>query len=127
MGIAQALAVIPGLSRSGSTIATGLLLKNKKEEVAQFSFLMELIPIIGAALMKILQWSDTPSESLDLLPLIAGFLAAYISGFLACRWMINIVKKGKLYWFAIYCAIIGIVSIIFSYRQQKSMALFLAI
>ncbi|MFC2129325.1 undecaprenyl-diphosphate phosphatase [Bacteroidota bacterium] len=114
MGIAQALAVIPGLSRSGSTIATGLLLKNKKDEVAQFSFLMVLIPIIGAALMKIMQWTDAPYENLEIFPLIAGLIAAYISGYLACRWMINIVKKGKLYWFAIYCAIIGIVSIIFS-------------
>lgn len=114
MGLAQAMAVIPGLSRSGSTIATGLLLKNKKDEVAQFSFLMVLIPIIGAALMKILQLTDAPAETLDILPLIAGFVAAYISGYLACRWMINIVKRGKLYWFAIYCAIVGIVSIIFS-------------
>lgn len=114
MGIAQALAVIPGLSRSGSTIATGLLLKNKKDEVAQFSFLMVLIPIIGAALMKILQWTDSPADSVDVIPLVAGFIAAYISGYLACRWMINIVKKGKLYWFAIYCAIVGIVSIIFA-------------
>ncbi len=114
MGLAQAMAVIPGLSRSGSTIATGLLLKNKKDEVAQFSFLMVLIPIIGAALLKILQWTDAPAQDLNLFPLIAGFIAAYVSGYLACRWMINIVKKGKLYWFAIYCAVIGIVSIIFA-------------
>jgi undecaprenyl-diphosphatase len=114
MGIAQALAVIPGLSRSGSTIATGLLLKNKRDDVARFSFLMVLIPIIGAALIKLLKWSDSPAGSIDLLPLIAGFLAAYISGYLACRWMINIVKKGKLIWFALYCASVGIISIIFS-------------
>lgn len=114
MGLAQALAVIPGLSRSGSTIATGLLLKNKRDEVARFSFLMVLIPIIGAALLKLMSWSDTTAEDMNILPLIAGFLAAYMSGYLACRWMINIVKKGKLIWFAIYCASIGLLSIIFS-------------
>ena len=114
MGIAQAMAVIPGLSRSGSTIATGLLLKNKRDDVARFSFLMVLIPIIGAALLKLLKWSDTPAGGFDILPLIAGFLAAYISGYLACRWMINIVKRGKLIWFAIYCASVGIISIFFS-------------
>lgn len=114
MGIAQAFAVIPGLSRSGSTIATGLLLKNKRDDVARFSFLMVLIPIIGAALLKLLKWSDSPADSIDIFPLLAGFLAAYISGYLACRWMINIVKKGKLIWFAIYCASVGIISIIFS-------------
>lgn len=114
MGIAQAFAVIPGLSRSGSTIASGLLLKNKRDEVARFSFLMVLIPIIGAALLKLLDWSDSPANNTDILPLIAGFFAAFISGYLACKWMINIVKKGKLIWFAIYCALIGLISIFFS-------------
>ena len=114
MGIVQAMAVIPGLSRSGSTIATGLLLKNKRDDVARFSFLMVLIPIIGAALLKLLKWSDTPAGGIDTLSLIAGFLAAYISGYLACRWMINIVKRGKLIWFAIYCASVGLISILFS-------------
>jgi len=113
MGIAQAFAVIPGLSRSGSTIAAGLLLKNKRDDIAQFSFLMVLIPIIGAALLKLMKWSDSPTGDIEILPLIAGFLAAYISGYLACKWMINIVKKGKLIWFALYCASIGIFSIIF--------------
>jgi len=114
MGIAQALAVVPGLSRSGSTIATGLILKNKRDEVAQFSFLMVLIPIIGASLLKMLEWADTGTSDTGTLPLIAGFIAAYISGFIACKWMINIVKKGKLIWFAIYCAIVGSISIIIS-------------
>lgn len=114
MGIAQALAVIPGLSRSGSTIATGLLLKNNKEDVAKFSFLMVLIPIIGATFLKVLDWIEVGTTDTAILPLIVGFITAYLSGFLACKWMIGLVKKGKLIWFAIYCAIIGIVSIIFA-------------
>lgn len=114
IGIAQALAVIPGLSRSGSTIATGLLLKNKREEVARFSFLMVLIPIIGASLLKLLDWVGTGTSDTETLPLVAGFITAYVSGFIACKWMINIVKKGKLIWFAVYCAVIGTISIIIS-------------
>ncbi len=113
MGIAQAFAVIPGLSRSGSTIATGLLMKNKRDDIARFSFLMVLLPIIGAALLKLMKWAETTTSGVEILPLIAGFLAAYISGYLACRWMINIVKRGKLIWFALYCATIGVFSIIF--------------
>ncbi len=113
IGIAQAFAVIPGLSRSGATIATGLLLKNSREEVARFSFLMVLIPILGASFLKLLDWTEKGTAGTDLLPLIAGFAAAYISGFLACKWMINVVKKGKLVWFATYCLVIGLIAIIF--------------
>ena len=108
MGIAQAAAVIPGISRSGATISTGLLLKNGRSDVAKFSFLMVLIPIIGAALLDILSMSSSTVQSeIPVLSLIIGFIAAYVSGFLACRWMISLVKKGNLYWFALYCAIIG--------------------
>jgi undecaprenyl-diphosphatase len=114
IGIAQAIAVIPGLSRSGATIATGLILKNNREEVARFSFLMVLIPIIGASFLKMLDWNKGGESNTEIIPLIVGFLAAYISGYLACKWMIGIVKKGKLYWFAAYCAIIGIISLIVS-------------
>ena len=114
MGIAQALAVIPGISRSGATISTGLLLKNDRSEVARFSFLMVLIPIIGAALLDILSLtSGEPSGGIPPLTLVAGFLAAYVSGVLACSWMIRLVKRGNLYWFALYCGIVGIVSIVF--------------
>lgn len=114
IGIAQAVATIPGISRSGATISTALLLKNDRSEAARFSFLMVLLPIIGAALLDILSLSADPSgESIAVSSLIIGFLAAYISGYLACTWMINLVKKGNLYWFAIYCALIGIISIIF--------------
>lgn len=115
MGIAQALATIPGISRSGATISTGLLLKNGRNEVAQFSFLMVLLPIIGAAALDILSLSGSSAESsISTGSLVIGFLAAYLAGYMACRWMINLVKKGNLYWFALYCAVIGIVSIIFA-------------
>ncbi len=112
IGIAQAAAVIPGISRSGATISTGLLLRNGKSEVARFSFLMVLLPIIGAALLDILSISSSGPDSIPVLALVTGFVAAYLSGFLACSWMINLVKKGNLYWFALYCAVIGIVSIV---------------
>ena len=83
--------------------------------MAQFSFLMVLLPIIGAALLDILSMSSSSSEvGISASSLVIGFLAAYLSGYMACRWMINIVKKGNLYWFAIYCAIVGIISIIFA-------------
>ena len=117
IGIAQAVAVLPGLSRSGSTIATGLLLGNKKEKLAQFSFLMVIPPILGEALLDVLKMlkgsADAATGSIGFLPLAVGFITAFVVGCLACKWMINIVKKGKLIWFAVYCAIVGLVSIIF--------------
>lgn len=114
MGIAQAVATVPGISRSGATISTALLLKNNRSDVARFSFLMVLLPIIGAALLDILSMSSVSAEnSIGVGSLIVGFLAAYVSGYLACTWMISLVKKGNLYWFAIYCALIGIISIVF--------------
>lgn len=116
IGLAQACAVMPGLSRSGSTIATGLLLGNKKEKLAQFSFLMVIPPILGQALLDGVKLAngeniagDTPATSL-----LIGFIAAFLSGCLACKWMINIVKKGKLIYFAIYCAIAGAATLIYS-------------
>jgi undecaprenyl-diphosphatase len=115
MGIAQAIATVPGISRSGATISAGLLLRNGRSDVAKFSFLMVLLPIMGAALLDILSMSSsTTGPSIATGSLVIGFLAAYLSGYLACTWMINLVKKGNLYWFAIYCAIVGIVSIIFA-------------
>ena len=115
MGIAQAIATIPGISRAGATISAGLLMKNDRSEVARFSFLMVLLPIIGAALLDILSLSSSPAEGgIPVGSLIIGFVAAFLSGYLACTWMISLVKKGNLYWFAIYCAIVGIISIIFA-------------
>lgn len=116
IGLAQAAAVMPGLSRSGSTIATGLLLGNKKEMMAKFSFLMVIPPILGEALldtMKALKGAN-PFGDISTLALAVGFIAAFVSGCLACKWMINIVKKGKLIYFGIYCAIVGVVTIICS-------------
>ncbi len=113
IGIAQACAVLPGLSRSGSTIATGLLCGVKKESVAQFSFLMVLIPILGEAfldLMKLLRGEIV--SDLGLLPALVGFVAAFITGCFACRFMIEIVRRQRLVWFAIYCAIVGSIAII---------------
>lgn len=109
IGLAQALAVLPGLSRSGSTIATGLLLGNKKESVAQFSFLMVLPPILGNALLDCLKGDF--GGGVETLPLVAGFVTAFITGCIACKWMIDIVKRGKLIWFAVYCAIAGVVAL----------------
>ncbi len=119
IGISQALAVLPGLSRSGSTIATGLLLGNKKETLAQFSFLMVIPPILGEALIDVKHFlapsadylaehaADAAPE-LGLVPLAVGFVAAFISGCFACKWMIALVKRMKLLYFAIYCALAGL-------------------
>ena len=116
IGLGQALAVLPGLSRSGTTIATGLLLGDKKEKMAQFSFLMVIPPILGEALLDLLKGlkGEEALGGIDAFPMIVGFLAAFVSGCLACKWMINIVKKGKLVYFGIYCAIAGIITIICS-------------
>ncbi len=111
IGLAQAFAVMPGISRSGATIAAGLLLKTKKEEVARFSFLMVLIPILGAAFLDIMGGDFSEALSVGALPLAIGFVAAFVSGLLACSWMIRIVKQGKLIYFAIYCFIIGLIAI----------------
>ena len=116
IGLAQACAVLPGLSRSGSTIATGLLLGNKKEKLAQFSFLMVIPPILGEALLDVLKAAkgEEAFGDISVLPLVVGFIAAFVSGCIACKWMINIVKKGKLIYFGIYCAIAGAVTIVCS-------------
>lgn len=136
IGLGQALAVLPGLSRSGTTIATGLLLGDKKEKMAQFSFLMVIPPILGEALLDLLKGlkGEEALGGIDAFPMLVGFIAAFVSGCLACKWMINIVKKGKLVYFGIYCAIAGAVTIIcsliviygfqkrrnYSYRQALS-------
>lgn len=114
IGIAQALAVLPGISRSGSTISTGLLLGNKKANIARFSFLMVLIPIIGANFKDVMDGSMSGENGVGVVALIIGFMAAFISGLLACKWMIGIVKKGKLVYFAVYCFIIGSAAIIYT-------------
>lgn len=119
IGLAQAMAVLPGLSRSGSTIATGILLGNKKENLAQFSFLMVIPPILGEALLDVKDViesataSGAAGESTSVWVLLIGFMAAFLSGCAACKWMISIVRKGKLVYFGIYCALAGILTLIF--------------
>lgn len=113
IGIAQACAVLPGLSRSGSTIATGLLCGVKKDSVAQFSFLMVLIPILGEAFLDLLDLLQGEITSdLALVPAVVGFVAAFVTGCFACRFMIEIVRRQRLIWFAVYCAIVGVTTII---------------
>lgn len=113
IGLAQAVAVLPGLSRSGSTIATGLLLGDKKESVAQFSFLMVLIPILGEAFLDLLDFCGSGAAlGIGWLPLAVGFVAAFVSGCLACKFMLALVRRGKLIYFAIYCAIVGAATVI---------------
>lgn len=117
IGIAQAIAVLPGISRSGSTIATGLLLGNKKEKLAQFSFLMVIPPILGQALLSSLKFikGEEAFGGVGAMPMLIGFVAAFVFGCIACKWMINIVKKGKLVYFGIYCAIVGSIAIVYSF------------
>ncbi len=128
IGIAQAIAILPGISRSGSTISTGLLLGVDRSKAARFSFLMVLPPIIGATLLKVKKYFEPAEESLQevslvadtvvntteigTLPLVAGFIAAFLSGLLACQWMIALVKRSKLDYFAIYCLIVGVIAIV---------------
>ncbi len=114
MGLAQAIAVIPGLSRSGITISTGLMLGNDRKETARFSFLMVLLPILGAATLDVLGGHLTREPGPGVIALITGFAAAFISGWFACRWMISIVSKGKLIYFAIYCLVLGLFILFFA-------------
>lgn len=114
IGIAQAIAILPGVSRSGSTIATALLLGVDKAKAARFSFLMVLVPILGASALKLKDYFEAPQayEGLGATPMLTGFLASFIAGYAACKWMIGIVKKGKLTYFAVYCLIVGLIAII---------------
>ena len=109
IGIAQTIAVLPGLSRSGSTIATGLLMGVDRTRITRFSFLMVIIPVLGASFLDLVKIIKQPSMVGDIpaTMLLTGFIAAFISGFIACKWMINIVKNGKLIYFAVYCFIVG--------------------
>lgn len=113
VGLGQAIAVIPGLSRSGTTIATGLLCGVKRDVVAQFSFLMVLIPILGEAFLEIVG-GDMASSTVGALPLVLGFISAFVAGLFACKVMIALVKKTKLGWFALYCAVVAALIFIFA-------------
>jgi undecaprenyl-diphosphatase len=115
IGLTQAVAVLPGLSRSGTTIATGLMLGNSKDEVAKFSFLMVLLPIIGANVVDLLGGDFSNQENIQFPVLLFGFIAAFISGLIACKLMIDFVKRSKLIYFAIYCFLIGSIAIGYSF------------
>lgn len=110
IGVSQAVAMIPGISRSGATISTSVLLGNDKSKAARFSFLM-VIPLIFGKIAKDILGGDLSTESGNVSALIIGFLAAFIAGLIACTWMIKLVKKSKLSWFAIYCLIVGLIAI----------------
>ncbi|MEM7036503.1 MAG: undecaprenyl-diphosphate phosphatase [Bacteroidota bacterium] len=115
IGIAQAIAVLPGISRSGATIATGVLMNLKKEDVAKFSFLVVIVPILGKAALDakdLLSGEGGAAASLQTGPALIGFLAAFVVGLIACQAMLTIVKRGKLWWFSIYCFALGIFAIL---------------
>lgn len=116
IGCSQALAVLPGLSRSGTTIATGILIGDKRSKVAYFSFLMVIIPILGEALLDLFKLVHDPAQqgdnSVGVECLLIGFFASFLVGCCACKWMLNLVRRGKLVWFAIYCVVMGVVCIL---------------
>ncbi len=114
MGIAQAIALLPGVSRAGSTIASGLLAGAGREKAARFSFLMVLPPIAGGTLLEIkdVLTTEGAAEAVSVGPLLAGFVAAFVAGWIACVLMIRIVKRGKLVYFAGYCVLVGLIAIV---------------
>ncbi|MCH5214892.1 MAG: undecaprenyl-diphosphate phosphatase [Muribaculaceae bacterium] len=120
IGCAQAVAVLPGLSRSGTTIATGILIGDKRSKVAAFSFLMVIIPILGEALLDLYKMvsahepvAGAPGTAeVSVGALIIGFFTAFIVGCAACRWMLSLVRRGKLVWFAVYCVAVGVICIL---------------
>ena len=113
IGIAQAIAILPGISRSGATISTSVIFGVDREKAARFSFLM-VVPLILGKMAKDILSGEMVSESAGLIPLIAGFVAAFITGLIACKWMISLVKKSQLKYFSYYCFTIGILAIIFT-------------
>lgn len=114
IGISQAVAILPGISRSGATISTSVLLGNDKTKAARFSFLM-VVPLILGKIAKDILSGDLTYESSNFTALSIGFIAAFISGLFACTWMITLVKKSKLTYFAVYCAIVGTIAIIWNF------------
>lgn len=115
IGCSQAVAVLPGLSRSGTTIATGIMIGDKRERVAEFSFFMVIIPILGEALLDVVKMVHGGDEavmaSVGAMPMIVGFITSFVVGCLACKWMIDLVSKGKLVWFVLYCIAVGLLCI----------------
>ena len=114
IGVAQAIAILPGISRSGATISTSVLLGNDKGKAARFSFLM-VVPLILGKIAKDLLSGDLTDTTIEPMPLLAGFIAAFIAGYAACKWMIALVRKSKLSYFAVYCFIVGAIAITYEY------------
>lgn len=116
LGVAQAIAILPGISRSGATIATGLLLGVERSRAARFSFLMVIPVILGAMAKDIMDMeASSAAQETAILPLIVGFVAAFVTGLLACTWMIELVKKSKLVYFAVYCFVVGVIAIVVAF------------
>ena len=113
IGLSQAIAILPGISRSGATIASAVILGIEREQAARFSFIM-VIPLILGSMAKSILDHGMSFENFDLISLILGFLSAFITGLFACKWMILLVKKSKLYYFSIYCCIVGSIIIFYS-------------
>jgi undecaprenyl-diphosphatase len=113
IGIAQAIAMLPGISRSGATISTSVLIGNDKSKAARFSFLM-VIPLIFGKIIKDLIGGELFIETIDITSLTLGFIAAFISGLIACTWMIKLVRQSKLTYFSIYCMVVGLIAIFIS-------------
>ena len=116
IGVSQAIAMLPGISRSGATISTSVLLGNDKTKAARFSFLM-VVPLIFGKIAKDLLSGELMESNADFTILAVGFVAAFLAGLVACTWMIALVKKSKLSWFAVYCFVVGLAAIIFAYAQ----------
>lgn len=114
IGLAQVAAILPGVSRSGTTISTALYLGVDRKQAVRFSFLMVLIPIFGANFLKILRMGGDAAATADVAPLIIGTLAAFVSGLIACRWMLSIVRRGKIEYFSVYCFLAGLVAILWA-------------
>jgi undecaprenyl-diphosphatase len=110
IGVSQAIAMLPGISRSGATISTSVLLGIDRTRAARFSFLM-VVPLIFGKIGKDILGGDLSFQSSEMISISAGFVAAFLSGLLACKWMIALVKKSKLSYFSIYCAVVGVIAI----------------
>lgn len=114
IGLAQAIAILPGISRSGATISTSVLLGVDKNKAARFSFLM-VVPLIFGKIFKDIFSGDLSFQAAGMVPMAAGFIAAFIAGLAACTWMIQLVRKSKLTYFAVYCLIVGLLAISYEY------------
>lgn len=112
VGVVQAFAILPGISRSGSTISMALLLKISQEEAAKFSFLLAIPALAGAGLLGVLDGLNNHGPGVPLLQLTAGFIASFLMGWISLKWLMQLLKQGQFHWFGLYCFIIGIITVI---------------